>query len=228
MLKLSSVSKIAFVLALAGGTGLPSIAEAGLKKQAKKILAIVKNPVDIAVNASGVNLNVTSPVQIKNGLSCQSLYLDSAHRDSASSKVILPGQPMEVKSVKGTIKIGTGSSAQFRQVIDNVILNPATGTRGPDYLPAHTAAPSLAMPPLNHAAIDFGLLRPNYQEWATGSEEDDILFMTKGQDSRDYRNTENYLTMILRQRSLNEFSAPVAASGSQAGIAIMEVCVGPK
>jgi hypothetical protein len=236
MLQISHISKIALIGAVALGLGMPDNAEAGLKKQAakaiskikqKKIIILPKDPVETGPDTWESNLSKTSPVTNKSGLSCQTLYLDSSKRDSPSSKVILPGGNNIVKSVTGTVKLGDGSNVKIRQIVDSDVQYPNT-SQGVGYFPAHTAAPSLSIQPGNHKQVEFGLLRPNYQEWLTGEEGDSFSYLYKG-DGFDYiRNPVLYLTMFLPVRTAGEHEAPLPASGDNAGIAILEVCVGPR
>jgi hypothetical protein len=233
MFQLSHISKIALIGAIALGMGMPSVAEAGLKRKATKIIKSLKPkeifvprgmPSEMAPATWESNLSQTSPVTNKNGLSCQTLYLDSSKRDSPSSKVILPGGNDVVKSVTGTVKLGDGANVKIRQIVDGDIMYPGTTI----YSPAHTAAPSLSIPPLNHTQVIFGLLRPNYQEWLTGEEGDSFSYLHKGSVIDFGRNQTLYLTMVLPSRAAGEHEAPLPASGDNAGIAIMEVCVGPR
>jgi hypothetical protein len=237
MFQLSHISKIALIGAIALGMGMPSVAEAGLKRKATKIIKSLKPkeiftprgmPSEMAPATWESNLSQTSPVTNKNGLSCQTLYLDSSKKDSLSSKVILPGNTTAnspvVKSVTGTVKLGDGANVKIRQIVDSDIMYPGTTI----YSPAHTAAPSLSIPPLNHTQVIFGLLRPNYQEWLTGEEGDSFAYLYKGSVIDYSRYTDFYLTMVLPSRTVGENDAPLPAMGDNAGIAILEVCVGPK
>jgi hypothetical protein len=236
MIQFSRISKIALIGAIMLGAGMPSVAEAGLKKQAakaiskikpKKIIIVPKDPIEVGPATWQSNLNVTSPVIIKNGLTCQTFYLDSSKRDSLSSKVILPGGNNVVKSVTGTVKIGDGANAKIRQIVDSDVQYPNT-SQGVGYFPAHTAAPSLSIQPGNHMQVEFGLLRPNYQEWLTGEEGDSFSYLYKGGVIDYSRNAVLYLTMFLPVRTASDHEAPLPASGDNAGIAILDVCVGPR
>jgi hypothetical protein len=235
MLQLSNTSKIALFGAIALSMGMPDTADAGLKKKAIKIIKSLKPkeiftprgmPSETAPATWESNLSKTSPVTIKNGLSCQTLYLDSSKKDSLSSKVILPGGNNAVKSVTGTVKLGDGANVKIRQIVDSDVQYPNT-SQGVGYFPAHTAAPSLSIQPGNHKQVEFGLLRPNYQEWLTGEEGDSFSYLYKGGFIDYIGNPVLYLTMFLPVRTAGEHEAPLPALGDNAGIAILEVCVGP-
>lgn len=229
MFTLSSVSKFALIGAVALGMGMPSVAEAGLKKKIKKILVspvgnvLTGNPLPFNWKKS---LSLTKPVVIKNGQSCQTLHLDSSYRDSPSSKIILPGIPKLVQSISGTVRLGTGVDVQMFQLVDSDVMYAATNTRPTTYHPAYAGAQGLGIPPLGHDKIEFGMLRPNYQEWSSKSEGDDIDAARKNHTAGDGRNAVNYLTMFLQLRDWKtENSAPVASSGPHSATAVIEICV---
>jgi hypothetical protein len=229
MFTVSSVSKIALIGAIVLGMGMPSVAEAGLKKKIKKILASPVGPI-ITGNPLPLNwkksLSLTKPVVIKNGQSCQTLHLDSSYRDSPSTKMMLPGYPKLVQSITGTVHLGSGADVDSYRIVDSDVMYPATNTRPITYHPAQAGAPGLAIPTLAHDYIRFAMLRPNYQEWSSKSEGDDIDSLRKNHIAGDSRNAVNYLTMMLELRDWKtENSAPLAASGPYAATAIVEVCV---
>jgi hypothetical protein len=227
MFQISTITKIVGIAVIA--LSIPSTADAGLKKNVKKILAspiggvLTGNPLPFNWKKS---LSLTKPVVIKNGQSCQTLHLDSSYRDSPSSKMILPGIPKLIQSITGTVRLGSGADVQSFQLVDSDVMYPATNTRPITYHPAHAGAPGLAIPPIAHDEIRFGMLRPNYQEWSSKSEGDDIDTARKGHAAGDGRNAVNYLTMFLELRDWKtENSAPVAPSGAYAATAVVEICV---
>jgi hypothetical protein len=229
MFQFSNISKIALIGAVMLGAGMPSVAEAGLKKRIKKILA---SPVGPVLTGSHLPLNwkkslgQTKPVTMKNGQLCQTFHVDSAYRDSPSTKLMLPGYPKVVQSITGRVHIGGGLDVDTYNIVDSDVQYPATSTRPVAYNSAYAGAAGLSIPPLAHDKIHFGTMRPNYQEWSSKSEQDDIFMARKGQDVGDSRSAVNYLTMVLELRNWKtENSAPLPASGPYAATAIVEICV---
>jgi hypothetical protein len=230
MFQFSHISKIALIGAVMLGAGMPSVAEAGLKKKIKKILA---SPVGPVLTGSHLPLNwkkslgQTKPVTMKNGQMCQIFHVDSAYRESPSTKVLLPAGTKTVQSVQGTVHLGSGADVDSYNIIDSDVMYPATNTRPVTYHPAQAGAPGLTIPPLGHDKVRFGFLRPNYQEWSysTTAEGDSIADLRKGHQGTDTRNAVNYLTMILQARVQGEHDNPLPASGAYAATAILEVCV---
>jgi hypothetical protein len=224
----SSVSKIALIGAVALAVGMPSIADAGLKKQLKKIIAspvgsiLTGNPLPLNWKKS---LSLTKPVVIKNGQSCQTFHIDSSYRDSPSSKIMLPTSKFVV-TVTGKVNIGGGADVDSYNIVDSDVMYPATSSRPITYQPAQAGAPGLAIPSLGHDKVRFGILRPNYQEWdiSTTSEGDSIPDLRKGMNTGGMQIGPNFLTMILQARVQGEHDNPLPASGAYAATAILEVC----
>ena len=228
MFSISSISKIALIGAIVLGMGMPSVAEAGLKKKIKKILASPVVPI-LTGNQLPLNwkksLSLTQPVVIKNGQSCQTFHLDSSYRDSPSSKIMIPTSKTLV-SITGNVNIGSGLDVDTYSIVDSDVMYPATSTRPVVYQPAQAGAPSLAIPSLGHDKVRFGKLRPNYQEWSisTTSEGDSIPDLRKGSNMSGMQIGPDYLTMILQARVQGEHDDPLPTSGAYAATAILEVC----